>query len=317
MLHLTVFTFMSALALGTGVVFHLFRLYRRTGYGYLRWFGLFYIFFNVPAAIRLLLHYSSANLWRAPTQPKFILLFFVFSLEIVIFLLLWAGVYALVSTCAGLEGREVVKTYKRWYWGLGALLFTGLGYTLYVFLGRLDSGPSLAVYSMAYPAYVSMLYAGHPLHSLSRRGIESNEKLKLLKIFGYFYLGLFFLLGVLRVLSFFTRFPSYILLPFFYLGANLATVLWVERRLVRYLEVSPSPTPDESGLEQLFSQHQISKREREIIHLICSGKSNKEIEAELFISLQTVKYHIYNIYKKMGVKSRIQLSNMVASVTRN
>jgi DNA-binding NarL/FixJ family response regulator len=64
-------------------------------------------------------------------------------------------------------------------------------------------------------------------------------------------------------------------------------------------------------VEQLFSKYNISNREQEIIHLICQGKTNKEIEDVLFISLQTVKHHIYNIYNKMGIKNRVQLTNMV------
>ncbi len=37
------------------------------------------------------------------------------------------------------------------------------------------------------------------------------------------------------------------------------------------------------------------------------GYSNKEIGAELFISLDTVKKHLSSIYQKAGVKSRLQL----------
>jgi len=39
--------------------------------------------------------------------------------------------------------------------------------------------------------------------------------------------------------------------------------------------------------------------------------SNKEIADALFISLPTVKQHIYNIYQKIGVKSRMQLNNFI------
>jgi two-component system response regulator DegU len=45
--------------------------------------------------------------------------------------------------------------------------------------------------------------------------------------------------------------------------------------------------------------------------LILQGKSNREIEELLFISGQTVKNHIYNIFRKLGVKSRGQLVGLV------
>ncbi|MCF8335739.1 MAG: helix-turn-helix transcriptional regulator [Bacteroidales bacterium] len=60
-------------------------------------------------------------------------------------------------------------------------------------------------------------------------------------------------------------------------------------------------------LEDLFQRYGISKREREIIRKISEGKTNKQISEELFITLQTVKDHNYNIYKKVGVKNRVQL----------
>jgi len=42
--------------------------------------------------------------------------------------------------------------------------------------------------------------------------------------------------------------------------------------------------------------------------LILRGFSNKEIGDNLFISLETVKKHVSNIYKKLSVKNRLQLS---------
>jgi LuxR family maltose regulon positive regulatory protein len=48
----------------------------------------------------------------------------------------------------------------------------------------------------------------------------------------------------------------------------------------------------------------LSKRELEILALIATGLKNKEIAEQLFISLNTVLYHIKNIYNKLGVKKR-------------
>ena len=50
----------------------------------------------------------------------------------------------------------------------------------------------------------------------------------------------------------------------------------------------------------------LSEREVEVMRLIVSGLSNQEIAEELFISLNTVKSHIKNIYKRMGVSKRTQ-----------
>ena len=50
----------------------------------------------------------------------------------------------------------------------------------------------------------------------------------------------------------------------------------------------------------------ISEREMEVLHLIATGLSNREIADKLFISLNTVKTHTKNINSKLDVNSRIK-----------
>lgn len=51
----------------------------------------------------------------------------------------------------------------------------------------------------------------------------------------------------------------------------------------------------------------LSDRELEVVQLMIIGKNNKEIAKELFVSVSTVKTHISHVFKKTGVKSRIEL----------
>src|SRR6056297_2858281 len=68
-------------------------------------------------------------------------------------------------------------------------------------------------------------------------------------------------------------------------------------------ELNPSiKTPE----KQAVPIETLTQKEREIIALIASGKSNNEIAKTLFISLGTVKWHTNNIFGKLGVKNRIQ-----------
>jgi LuxR family maltose regulon positive regulatory protein len=50
----------------------------------------------------------------------------------------------------------------------------------------------------------------------------------------------------------------------------------------------------------------LSRREIEILRLVCHGLSNREIANQLVLSVGTVKFHIHNIFGKLGVSGRPQ-----------
>jgi DNA-binding NarL/FixJ family response regulator len=52
----------------------------------------------------------------------------------------------------------------------------------------------------------------------------------------------------------------------------------------------------------------LTPREIEIIKQVSAGLRNMEIGKKLFISEGTVKIHLHNIYRKLGVDSRIKLA---------
>jgi len=62
-----------------------------------------------------------------------------------------------------------------------------------------------------------------------------------------------------------------------------------------------------------ISSYNLTERQLEIIRLVQRGKNNKEIAAELFISENTVKYHLKTIYTILQIKYRNELSNFVVN----
>ncbi len=52
----------------------------------------------------------------------------------------------------------------------------------------------------------------------------------------------------------------------------------------------------------------LSQREREIVVLVAQGFKNKEMAEKMFISEQTVKNHLHNIFDKIGVSDRLELA---------
>ena len=61
----------------------------------------------------------------------------------------------------------------------------------------------------------------------------------------------------------------------------------------------------------------LSDRERQITKLACDGLSNKAIANRLVLSEGTVKIHLHNIYKKLGIHNRNVLVAALALSRRN
>jgi len=106
---------------------------------------------------------------------------------------------------------------------------------------------------------------------------------------------------------------------FGYISAGIAIVLLFASGIVipLLIKINQKPSVSETNIDfEAFCQaFEISKREAEIILEICEGHSNKMIADRLFITLQTVKDHNHRIFTKTGVKSRVQLTNLVREKT--
>ena len=84
------------------------------------------------------------------------------------------------------------------------------------------------------------------------------------------------------------------------------TTAEVIRRFVSSDEMPPAPQPSSSPRERERSP--LSQREREIVALVAQGFKNKEMAEKMFISEQTVKNHLHNIFDKLGVSDRLELA---------
>ena len=86
--------------------------------------------------------------------------------------------------------------------------------------------------------------------------------------------------------------------------------LWLDRttsaEVVRELAAKPIPMPRHAPVTEKPAV--LSRREREIVGLVAQGFRNREIADKLFISEQTVKNHMHNIFEKIGVQDRLELA---------
>jgi DNA-binding NarL/FixJ family response regulator len=56
----------------------------------------------------------------------------------------------------------------------------------------------------------------------------------------------------------------------------------------------------------------LTEREYEVLELLAQGLRNEEIAAKLVISLNTVKFHVRTIYSRLGVRNRVEASQILA-----
>lgn len=111
------------------------------------------------------------------------------------------------------------------------------------------------------------------------------------------------------------HYPHYIV-P---VGAGTVIVLFLVFVLTtpffaRSMFVKARPSPEELRTERM-EQYGFTLREREIALLLLKGRMIKECAAELNISQETVKYHAKNIYRKLGISGRTELSAVLEQKT--
>lgn len=77
----------------------------------------------------------------------------------------------------------------------------------------------------------------------------------------------------------------------------------VSQQLFRYMLYRNKP-------EKTFQSNNLTKKEKEITNLVLEGLPYKTIAANLNLSLNTIQYHMKNIFFKLGVKTKAQLFRM-------
>jgi len=71
--------------------------------------------------------------------------------------------------------------------------------------------------------------------------------------------------------------------------------------------------PDESAAPVAPQPVRLTAREREVIQAVARGLSNKAVAAELHVTVQTVKFHLTSIYRKLGITNRTEAARWVMS----
>jgi len=66
-----------------------------------------------------------------------------------------------------------------------------------------------------------------------------------------------------------------------------------------------------NGARPTFGWDSLSETERRVAELVAQGHSNKEIAERLYMSHRTVGSHLYRVFPKLGLRSRVELARLV------
>jgi|WetSurMetagenome_2_1015567.scaffolds.fasta_scaffold00065_36 DNA-binding CsgD family transcriptional regulator len=197
---------------------------------------------------------------------------------------------------------------------LSGMIF--LSFIIYNYIGTLRLDNSLfQVVTSEILCFTPVYVLGYSVFLLiSAKKVTDNQKRKAMKAFGLMFVFFPLLLFCYYTDSFFLHLmPDSInhlainVIDFCY---NTLIVIWSISHFESMGADEVKAAIVDLTAHELIQKYQISKRELEIIQLVCSGRSNQEIADELFISLGTVKNHLYNIFIKLGIKNRTQLVKM-------
>ena len=81
-------------------------------------------------------------------------------------------------------------------------------------------------------------------------------------------------------------------------------------RLYKYKK-SGDPLEEKLTVSAAVARFGLTRREHTILKMLLEGKDNQEISGELMITENTLKKHILNIYRKLGIKNRVQMFKLI------
>ena len=147
---------------------------------------------------------------------------------------------------------------------------------------------------------------------LRSRWIFNKSKQRGLRFLAILYVGLFSGFFVLsKLLPDNQDSGRYAIVVVIYFVLNFPPLLYLKKFLGRYFTSKSLQVEEKLYLASFFGHYHISNQEGVVINLILEGRDNLSIAKKLSISQGTVKNHIYKIYKKVGINSRVKLIQQV------
>jgi two-component system nitrate/nitrite response regulator NarL len=91
-------------------------------------------------------------------------------------------------------------------------------------------------------------------------------------------------------------------------GATFIKCIQAVKQNRRWMDGDASGDPVGAEAPPAAEGYRLTRRESQIVTAVVNGSANKDIAADLRISLDTVKHHLANVFDKTGVSSRLELA---------
>ncbi|MCL7753649.1 7TM diverse intracellular signaling domain-containing protein [Polaribacter sp. Z022] len=90
---------------------------------------------------------------------------------------------------------------------------------------------------------------------------------------------------------------------------------YISRVLILEEKIQSKNSPEENVLEKkieiIAQEHKLTERETDVFLYLAKGLNNQKIADELFVSINTVKFHTRNIYEKLDIKKRNEINTRI------
>jgi len=139
----------------------------------------------------------------------------------------------------------------------------------------------------------------------------TDKDIKKITLYATVQLAVFFPFIINDLINFLRLPEGVYFFPFIFCGNSIMITSFILKKYFKVSNIQNIQTLVESLDDNFFRKYDLSPREKDIFLLIVKGYGNKRISDELFISISTVKKHIYNIFKKINVNTRFELINFI------
>ena len=304
MAHVIIIAFILVLGAGIVGITYLFSVSRPNGEFTIYRRHLFLL--NLFILVNLAERYFKSYLFSCPGGFDLPRLIEVIVKEMSIFCIIGLA-YLLIRTISGLQSRSLSGFVVGFYVTVCMVCLAGFGASSAIYFIQNDHRWLHLLYKLS-NGVVIFTTTAILLHALSRNRVLEDERRKHLLegMIGFYVVG-FFLVFVALLFGYPTDLYISTVVAFL---INIFPLIRIRRWLCTY---EPGVIPfrlEQNVLDRIVRRYAISEREKSILVRMVEGRSNHEIKDELFISIHTVKNHIHNLYRKLGINNRSQLLHL-------